>query len=583
MLADIHRIPLLPRLLPYLLALLSPVMNASGQDSLYIDSLQRVVAGAPDAASKIETLIRLGGHYSNTDFPKALQYSQQALDLANREGPDSLRIQANLMMARQCFIMSDLDKAMEFAIKALELATSNRLELERAQSLDAIGMIYYDIGDHARSSENFFNSLRIYEKIDHKIGLGATFCRIGTLYLDQKDYDKARDYYQKSINLAREIGSDEGIASNLNNIGKVYTRKKMFPEALASFREALSINIREGNVYLTGYNYLNIAEVYVEMNDFPKAIASIDSAKTIFGKLGNKLRLAKCQNLLADIYLKTGQPALSRAASLQALRIALDNGYRDLIVSSASTLNRIYLSQHDSATAFRYFILEKQYRDSLFLDEKQKTLSRMELQYQFEQKDQEMKVARQRRNIAIAVISGCLVFSIVIIILILKQLRLKARKQELERENYRKELEFKNKELVLNVMSLMKKNEMLADLSEKLITIESEATSDDSRNTIKRVALELQKSQEEEIWKEFSVRFREVHGAFYEKLLQRFPNLTPNELKLCAFLRLNMSSKDIAELTGQRITTLETARYRLRQKLGIVNSEVSLVTFLSSL
>jgi len=54
-------------------------------------------------------------------------------------------------------------------------------------------------------------------------------------------------------------------------------------------------------------------------------------------------------------------------------------------------------------------------------------------------------------------------------------------------------------------------------------------------------------------------------------------------LKLCAFLRLNMSSKDIAELTGQRITTLETARYRLRQKLGIVNSEVSLVTFLSSL
>lgn len=425
MLADIHRIPLLPRLLPYLLALLSPVMNASGQDSLYIDSLQRVVAGAPDAASKIETLIRLGGHYSNTDFPKALQYSQQALDLANREGPDSLRIQANLMMARQCFIMSDLDKAMEFAIKALELATSNRLELERAQSLDAIGMIYYDIGDHARSSENFFNSLRIYEKIDHKIGLGATFCRIGTLYLDQKDYDKARDYYQKSINLAREIGSDEGIASNLNNIGKVYTRKKMFPEALASFREALSINIREGNVYLTGYNYLNIAEVYVEMKDFPKAIASIDSA-----------------------------------------------------------------------TAFRYFILEKQYRDSLFLYEEQKTLSRMELQYQFEKKGQEIKIARQRRNISIAVISGCLVFSIVIIILILKQLRLKARKQELECENYRKELEFKNKELVLNVMSLMKKNEMLADLSEKLITIDSEATSDDSRNTKKTVAHELQKNQE---------------------------------------------------------------------------------------
>jgi DNA-binding NarL/FixJ family response regulator len=137
--------------------------------------------------------------------------------------------------------------------------------------------------------------------------------------------------------------------------------------------------------------------------------------------------------------------------------------------------------------------------------------------------------------------------------------------------------------MVLNVMSLMKKNELLADLSEKLIHIEEESTSPESKSTIKKVAHELQKSQEDEIWKEFSHRFKEVHGEFYNTLLLKFPTLTPNELKLCAFLRLNMSSKDIAELTGQRVSTLETARYRLRQKLGIANSEVNLITFLSSI
>ena len=153
---------------------------------------------------------------------------------------------------------------------------------------------------------------------------------------------------------------------------------------------------------------------------------------------------------------------------------------------------------------------------------------------------------------------------------------------ELEKAGFEKELEFKNKELIINVMSLMKKNELLTDLSEKLIKIEEESTSAESKNTIKKVAHELQKSQDDEIWKEFSIRFKEVHGDFYNRLLQKFPTLSPNELKLCAFLRLNMSSKDIAELTGQRVSTLETARYRLRQKLGIVNSEVNLVTFLSS-
>jgi hypothetical protein len=172
---------------------------------------------------------------------------------------------------------------------------------------------------------------------------------------------------------------------------------------------------------------------------------------------------------------------------------------------------------------------------------------------------------------------------LIIFILIIKQLRLKAKKLQLEKTGYEMELDFKNKEMVLKVMSLMKKNEMLADLSEKLNRIKEEATTPESKETIKKVANELQNSQEEEIWKEFSVRFKEVHGTFYDKLLQRFPGLSPNDLKLCAFLRMNMSTKDIAELTGQRVSSLETARYRLRQKLGIVNSEVNLITYLSSI
>jgi len=309
----------------------------------------------------------------------------------------------------------------------------------------------------------------------------------------------------------------------------------------------------------------------------------VQQAKKIFEKLGNKLRLAKSQVILSEIYLETGQLSLSESLALNALKISEKNGYKEMVVSASGVLNQIYLSQKDSATAFSYFILEKKYQDSLLLDEKQKTLSKLELKYQFEQNEESARIARQRRNVAIVIISGFLFFSLIIIILILKQLKLKAKKLQLEKASHEQELEFKNKEMVLNVMSLMKKNEMLADLSEKLIHIEEESTSAESKDTIKKVARELQKSQEDEIWKEFSHRFKEVHGEFYDTLLKKFPALTPNELKLCAFLRLNMSSKDIAELTGQRVSSLETARYRLRQKLGIANSEVNLITFLSSL
>jgi tetratricopeptide (TPR) repeat protein len=548
-----------------------------------IDSLETVLQQATDPGQKLKILLKLTDEYVNSDISKSVYYAEQAAKIAEDSGKDKDRLRASLALARIYYFKSDLAKAMELAVQAKDLAEDLGLEKELASSLDAIGIIYYDIGNQTKSSEYIYASLKISEKLQDKEGMGATYCQIGTLYLDQKDYEKAVDFYLKSIELAKEINSNEGIASNLNNLAKVYHEQKDYDKALARYEEALKINLEEGNSYLVASNYLNIADVYHDQKRYPEAILKTQQASEIFEKIGNKLRLAKSQILLSRIYHETGQLEKSKSLALKILNIGESLGYYEIIVGAAGILNQVYLAQRDSVAAFRYFILENQYKDSLFLDEKQKTLTKLELQYQFEKNEQNLKIARQRKNVVIFIVSGCLLFTLIIMFLILKQLRLKAKKMQLEKASHEQELAFKNKEMVINVMSLMKKNEMLADLSEKLITIEKETTSSESKDAIKKVAHELQKSQEEEIWKEFSVRFKEVHGEFYNKLLQKFPTLSPNELKLCAFLRLNMSSKDIAELTGQRVSSLETARYRLRQKLGIANSDINLITFLSSL
>jgi tetratricopeptide (TPR) repeat protein/DNA-binding CsgD family transcriptional regulator len=554
----------------------------SAQDTHFEDSIGQCIKKSADPSEKVEHYIVLSNYFLNVDVDKSLKYAKSGYELAEKSGTKEDQIHTAILLARFYFFTSDLPNAMAYAVKSKSLAESAGLEMEMAQSLDAIGTIYYDIGNQNKSSESFYSSLKIYEKLNQKSGLGATYCRIGTLYLDQKDFDKAASYYSKSIDIAKEINSQEGIASNLNNLAKVYYQQKDYEKSLVTFEEALHINLESGNQYLIGSNYLNISEVYLSQGRYDEAIEYVYKARGIFEKLGNKLRFAKTQIMLSKIYLQTGNSTKSDSMALSSLAIGLGNGYKDVIVASAEQLSKSYLAKMDSVKAFRYYIIEKQYKDSLFLDEKQKTLTRLELQVQFEKNEYDLKMARQKRNIAIFIVSGALLFSLVIILLILKQLKMRAKQGQLEKASYEKELEFKNKELVINVMSLMKKNEMLTDLSEKLIRIEEESTTPESKATIKKVAHELQKSQDEEIWKEFSTRFKEVHGDFYSRLLKKFPLLTPNELKLCAFLRLNMSSKDIAELTGQRVSTLETARYRLRQKLGIVNSETNLVTFLSS-
>jgi tetratricopeptide (TPR) repeat protein len=558
-------------------------LTLAAQPGSVVDSLVTLLSQTQDPAKQVDLNILISNRLVNTDVRKSLSYALDAYKLAEESSNRKGLIKASLSLAKIYYFTSDLDSAMEYAQEARTLSESLGDDLLMASSLDAIGMIYYDIGNQAKSSENFFASLKIYESLKDKSGIGGTYCRIGILYLDQKDYDKAEDYFTKSIDIARDINLPMGIASNLNNLAKLYYRKGDYKEALQTYEEALNINLSTGDLYLAGSNYLNIADVYIKLNDYPTAITNLNKARGIFENLGNKLRLAKSMAMLSEIYLQTGQREQSEELALKALKIGQEERFKDIIVSASGVLYEFNVEKKDSAAALKYFVLEKQYQDSVSADEKQKNLKALELQYQFDKKEQLRKIERQRRIVIISIISGGVFFSLIILVLLVRYFRLKAKKLQLEKTGFERELEFKNKELVLNVMSLMQKNEMLADLSQKLISIDETATTPESKETIRKVAKELQKSQDKEIWKEFSHRFKEVHGDFYERLLQKYPDLTPNELKLCAFLRLNMSSKDIAELTGQRVSSLETARYRLRQKLGIANADVNLVTFLSSL
>ena len=82
---------------------------------------------------------------------------------------------------------------------------------------------------------------------------------------------------------------------------------------------------------------------------------------------------------------------------------------------------------------------------------------------------------------------------------------------------------------------------------------------------------------------EFEIRFQQVHNSFYDKLNALSPDLSTNERRLCAFLKLSMSTKEISSITGQSPRSIDVARTRLRKKLNLTNNDSSLSDFLSSL
>jgi len=164
------------------------------------------------------------------------------------------------------------------------------------------------------------------------------------------------------------------------------------------------------------------------------------------------------------------------------------------------------------------------------------------------------------------------------------QLRLEAQQKQAElelfqvrNEQLQKDIDSKNRELAISTMSLVKKNELLHQIKSAL---KQEGSPDEN---IRRVVRTIDKNTDEaETWNFFKEAFENADQDFFKKVQDKHPKLTHNDLKLCAYLRLNLSSKEIAPLLNISVRSVEVKRYRLRKKMALEHDE-GLVEYILSI
>lgn len=154
---------------------------------------------------------------------------------------------------------------------------------------------------------------------------------------------------------------------------------------------------------------------------------------------------------------------------------------------------------------------------------------------------------------------------------------------QLKNEKLQAEVEHKNTELATSAMNLVHKVEILSKIKDDLIHFKDTVQVKESKEFLKLIKVidtELNNAQE---WEQFARHFDTVHTNYLKKLKEHCPDLTASELKLAAYLRLNLTTKEIAQLMNISIRGVETSRYRLRKKLGLTNEDANLYTFLIEL
>lgn len=157
-----------------------------------------------------------------------------------------------------------------------------------------------------------------------------------------------------------------------------------------------------------------------------------------------------------------------------------------------------------------------------------------------------------------------------------KQLESEQKVMQLQNLQLVSEIESKNRELTLSTMSIIKKNEILHEIKRELTQL---ANQKEAGKVIRVIDENLNDTKD---WEFLEEAFNHADKDFLRKLKTTHPELTPNDLRFCAYLRLNLSSKEIAPLLNISVRSVEIKRYRIRKKMDLPH-EKSLVEYILSL
>lgn len=398
-------------------------------------------------------------------------------------------------------------------------------------------------------------STTIYKKMLQEPKLftrGYFYCNynIANNFTNQNEADSALYYLEK---LQNDMETKQERLLVMKKTGDVYYLKGN-NEAAIDYYENVIHEIGDDTLAFIS-NYASVTQSYAELLHHvgreKEALAITENALKINEVSENISRKANLLHLKSDILSALGrnQDAL---ASLQEMLVYQDSANR---VQNLHEVNQLMVKQE-------ILSMEKEYKHREFVEQ--------------------LKHSREKMGMFTIII--VLLGIVAIALLLWNRKRILLKNKQIQEESLKFELETRNRELASNVVSLMKKNEVFSEIIGKLDQIKENAVKDETKEALTKVKKEIEKTIDCSFWDEFELRFKNVHSDFYDKLMAQYTNLTSNELRLCAFLKMNLSTKDIASITGQNPRSIDKARERLRTKLGISNDKsVSLASFIQKI
>ncbi len=470
----------------------------------------------------------------NFKFSEALRWRKALLELYAKAGADiapGTRAGNEYRLAKLFYRTGEYHLAFEHATRAKEVFQASGDEKSYLDCINLLGAVYYVCKDFDNSNYYFRLFAEGAERINDSSLLVMALNNIAVYTNTVSDSTKTRSLISRCIDLCKAMNDTSWLCKMYINISASYINGNDLRQAerYLSLARPLLGDIEEYGQY---YHYLGVIQ-YLS-GDARGAIGSLNEAIGYYGEGEFADRQQFCLELLQELYASEGD---------------WEDAYGAL---------------------FRWYVTSKGDKGKDAVVE----LFRARAELIEQSKREEEMAHEKKRTVALAVGLSALALVGAGIFMAFKRREYDIRRRE-------EEVAAKNEIAEFKRMQQYKTDMLVEETIGGLNRLGSDTDDPQLKSELSRICNVLRDTKEHDEWKEMKAFVPRFNSDFYKNLITQYPALTINERRLCVFLNMNLTTKEISDITRQSVQSINTARGRLRKKLGITGDNISIQEFLS--
>ena len=295
----------------YLGLILFCLKLGNGQTTNKIDSLLGIIEKQNEDTTRVKTLLKISREYSKTDQAKAMEYLNQAYNLASKLKYTSGIIDAMIEKSSVYALMSQYDSAIIHAQNAIKMSEDLQDEKRMAAGYSVQAGNLIRKGGPSAAREYYFKAHNLYKKIGDSTGYMNSLNGLGIVYYRQAEYDSAIYYYIEFLRLCEKLKNEEGMGKGYVNLGTSYYELKDFKNARYYLNESIKVNEKFNNLRFLSIANNNLGSMAFDENNLEEAMHYYTLSQEQNSKIKNVFGLAQAKNNIGNVYERRKEYAVA--------------------------------------------------------------------------------------------------------------------------------------------------------------------------------------------------------------------------------------------------------------------------------